>query len=239
MERDIQYDSENGKVFNITTEGINYLIGSAGKSERINCSKDNVVVDGAAAEYGQDYINNCKQVIVYGNTQVRSEKDGDHKFYVIPSISHSSIDIGGKGVIGFSATDLLSDCSNITYTPNNILSLKIPLNADGGEFTLDVLNYLDGKGVSRFWLIDKHDSVIIPLIDPNKKGNETLQIDLFILSVDITMSREEARRILEKTLEEIWEEKKMMLEQMEQEFDFVAKAVHNFTKSESKMHFMS
>ncbi|WP_341820611.1 hypothetical protein [Wolbachia endosymbiont (group A) of Myopa testacea] len=60
LERDIQYDSENGVLFNIIMKKINYLIGSKKKSETVNCSQDDMVVDSRGAEHGLDYINDCR-----------------------------------------------------------------------------------------------------------------------------------------------------------------------------------
>lgn len=211
------------KDISITTSKINYFIGSAERSETVYCSNnDDMVVDGKGTESdnSKDYIYSCKQVTIYGNTQVKSTLSGDYKFYVIPSVGSSSINIDeAKGLIIFPKTALLDDCSNITYSKkDNILSLIIPLNDAGEKFALNISNYLDEKNASRFTLIDKHSSVITPLIDLDRSGEE-LQIDSFVLNTEIVLNEKEIEKVTGKTIEEIWKEKLQIKEKIEGEYN--------------------
>ncbi|WP_341820610.1 hypothetical protein [Wolbachia endosymbiont (group A) of Myopa testacea] len=101
------------------------------------------------------------------------------------------------------------------------------MNTNEEKFTLDILNYLDKQNAGRFTLVDKHGSTIVPLIDLDGKGGKAVKVDSFALSADITLNKEKIEGIMEKTLEEIWEEKRTILKEEQKLYNDTAKSEHS------------
>lgn len=167
--------------YTLTTHKMHHFIGKKERIDKINCDdQENIFIDCKGGKNDEhDIITNCKQVVIYRDTEVNCNNDGDYTFYVKPEVGKANVRINrGRVLIHFTETDLLEDCHNITYSlEENVLTLEIKLSTRQ-KFILNISNFFNKKkNEVNAILIDKYGSAIELLINKDR-------IDAFILRAE-------------------------------------------------------
>ena len=171
-----------------STRNITAFISKAGRGDKIHCADgENIFIDcKGGKDDDPDIITNCKQIVVYPNTEINCDDDIDHTLYVKPGVGSAKIRMNrGRASIFFTEVELLNDDHHMMYSQeSNTLTLEIDLSDSSQKFTLHISNFFDKKNhVSNVVLIDKYNSSIEPIIDKDQREKE-LKIDTFVLRAE-------------------------------------------------------
>ncbi|PWU15354.1 MAG: hypothetical protein C5B45_02665, partial [Chlamydiae bacterium] len=174
--------AKEGNNYMLATHKMHHFIGKAKRRDEVNCAdKENILIDcKGGKDHEHDIITNCKQAVIYRDTIVNCDDDGNYTFYVKPEAGSASLAMHrGRALVNFMETDLLDDCHNIRYSPEeNTLTLEIKLATNEQKFTLSISNFFDKKNTRvNAILLDKYGSAIELLMNEGR-------IDAFILRIE-------------------------------------------------------
>ncbi|WP_130721396.1 hypothetical protein [Cardinium endosymbiont of Bemisia tabaci] len=190
--KNIQYVSDSNRVDEIVCNDSNSTIYDD------NISNNSITIDsGGGISYDKkDTIKGCKNLIVSPNTIV----EGNNGNYTIliksknfdQSYGSSKIDISGIGInrIIFRDISLLNETTKIEYNPliNNLIIYMPSCQNSEGEYELSLENYITHNNGTRYVLIDKHGSNIVPILDNHIKSHD---VNRFLLYADIESNFED------------------------------------------------